>query len=227
MSDQNPQENKFKICLLEWKEKLIFTFQGCILVLGLIIFFFLIYFVNIHSFLAVTSRLDADLLIVEGWMSDFAIKSAIAEFDRSSYQKLITTGSPLGKGFYLSEYKNFAEISAATLIVLGFDPDLVIAVPTPNVIKCRTTASAMAVKEWLASSDLKVNSINVYTLGTHARRSWMNYRRVFSPDIKVGVIALEPKGYDSRRWWRSSAGVRTVIGEAIAYFYARFVDWKS
>ena len=194
--------------------------------LGLILFLIVISFVNIHSFLAVTSPLDADLLIVEGWMSDYAVKTAIAEFDRGNYQKLIATGGPIGKGSYLSEYNNFAEITAATLIVLGFDPELVVAVPTQKVIKYRTAASAIGVKEWLATSDLKVNSINVYTFGTHARRSRMTYRRVFRPDVRVGVIAVEPKGYDARRWWRSSAGVRTVIGEAIAYFYARFFDWK-
>ncbi|NES05153.1 MAG: cytosine deaminase [Okeania sp. SIO2F4] len=182
---------------------------------------------NIYSFLAVTSPIEADLLIVEGWMSDYAVKSAIAEFNQGSYQKLITTGTPIGKGFYLSEYNNFAELTAATLITLGVAPDRVVAVPTPQVTKYRTTASAMAVKEWLQTSNLKVNSINIYTLGPHARRSWMIYRNVFSPDIQVGVIALEPKGYNTHRWWQSSAGMRTVIGEAIAYFYTRFVDWKS
>ena len=227
MSQKNNQENKFKIPLVEWKEKLTFTLQGWILISGLIIFLIIISFLNIHSFLGVTSRLDADLLIVEGWMSDCAIKSAITEFNQGSYKKLITTGSVIGKGYYLSEYKSFAEISAATLIALGFDPDKLVAVPSPKVMKYRTAASAMAVQEWLASSNLKVNSINVYTLGTHARRSWMTYRKVFSPYVKVGVIALEPKSYDARRWWQSSAGVRTVISEAIAYFYARFIDWKS
>ncbi|NEQ39484.1 MAG: YdcF family protein [Okeania sp. SIO3I5] len=182
---------------------------------------------NIYSFLAVTSPIEADLLIVEGWMSDYAVKSAIAEFNRGAYQKLITTGTPIGKGFYLSEYDNFAELTAATLIIWGVDPDRVVAVPTPQVTKYRTTASAMAVKEWLQTSNLKVNSINIYSLGPHSRRSWMIYRNVFSPDIQVGVITLEPKNYNPHRWWQSSEGMRTVIVEAIAYFYTRFVNWKS
>ncbi|NES69391.1 MAG: hypothetical protein F6K24_31275, partial [Okeania sp. SIO2D1] len=110
---------------------------------------------------------------------------------------------------------------------LGVDPDRVVAIPTPQVVKYRTAASAIAVKEWLATSHLKVDSINIYTLGPHARRSWMIYRNIFSPDMQVGVIALEPKGYNPDRWWQSSAGMRTVVGEAIAYFYTRFVNWKS
>ncbi len=142
-------------------------------------------------------------------------------------KKIITTGTPIGKGFYLSEYNNLAELTATTLVMFGFDSDQVVAVSIPEVIKYRTTASAMAVKEWLATSNLQVNSINIYTLGPHARRSWMIYRNIFSPDIKVGVIAIQPQGYDPQRWWQSSAGMRTVIGDAIAYFYTRFVDWKS
>ncbi len=227
MSRENNQQNDFKNNLLQWQQKLTSTIQLGILIIGLIIFLIVMCCLNIYSFLALTSPIEADLLIVEGWMSDYAVKSAIAEFNQGSYQKLITTGTPIGKGFYLSEYNNFAELTAATLITLGVAPDRVVAVPTPQVTKYRTTASAMAVKEWLQTSNLKVNSINIYTLGPHARRSWMIYRNVFSPDIQVGVIALEPKGYNTHRWWQSSAGMRTVIGEAIAYFYTRFVDWKS
>ena len=36
-----------------------------------------------------------------------------------------------------------------------------------------------------------------------------------------GIIAVEDQDYDSKRWWESSDGVRTVIGEMIAYVYAR------
>ncbi|NET44109.1 ElyC/SanA/YdcF family protein [Okeania sp. SIO2B3] len=218
-----PQKNIF----LQWQEQLILIIQVWILILGLIIFLITICCFNIYSFLAVNSPIKADILIVEGWMSDYAVKLAIAEFYQGAYQKLITTGSPIGKGYYLSEYNNFAELTAATLIALGVDPDRVVAIPTPQVVKYRTAASAIAVKEWLATSNLKVDSINIYTLGPHARRSWMIYRNIFSPDIQVGVIALEPKGYNPNRWWQSSAGMRTVVGEAIAYFYTRFVNWKS
>ncbi|NEP06050.1 MAG: YdcF family protein [Okeania sp. SIO2G4] len=216
-----------KNILLQWQEKLILIIQVWILILGLIIFLITICCFNIYSFLALTSPIKADILIVEGWMSDYAVKLAIAEFQQGAYQKLITTGSPIGKGYYLSEYNNFAELTAATLITLGFDPDRVVTIPTPQVVKYRTAASAIAVKEWLTTSNLKVDSINIYTLGPHARRSWMIYRNILSPDIQVGVIALEPKDYNPHRWWQSSAGMRTVVGEAIAYFYTRFVNWTS
>jgi hypothetical protein len=63
--------------------------------------------------------------------------------------------------------------------------------------------------------------INVVTLGTHARRTRFLYREAFGKDSEVGVICVPDRGFDLRFWWRSSQGVRTVLGEAIAYFYAR------
>ena len=182
---------------------------------------------NIHPFLAVNAPIKADILVVEGWLPDYAIESAIAEFKKGEYRQLITTGVPLSKGYYLAEYKNYAELTAATCIALGFDKDKVVAVPAASVVKHRTAASAIALRDWFSTSDLKVNSINLYSFGPHARRSWIVFKEVLNPEIKVGIIAAEPQDYNSQEWWKYSEGFRTVIGEIIAYIYARFVDWKA
>ncbi|NEP26194.1 MAG: cytosine deaminase, partial [Moorea sp. SIO3I6] len=58
---------------------------------------------HIHPFLSITSPINADALVVEGWLPDYALKGAMEEFDRGNYQKIITTGLPLRKGYYLSE----------------------------------------------------------------------------------------------------------------------------
>jgi hypothetical protein len=177
--------------------------------------------------LAVNAPIKADILVVEGWLPDYAIKSAIAEFKKGEYRQLITTGLPLSKGYYLAEYKNYAELGAATCIALGFDKNKLVAVPAASVVKHRTAASAIAVRDWLAASGLKVDSINLYSFGPHARRSWIIFKAVLNPDIKVGIIAAEPEDYNPQEWWKSSAGFRNVTGEIIAYIYARFVDWKT
>ena len=36
-------------------------------------------------------------------------------------------------------------------------------------------------------------------------------------------MALEDGQFDWKHWWRTSLGVRTVIGETIAYAYARLL----
>lgn len=78
--------------------------------------------VNLHSFLAKNAPVVADVLVVEGWIPDYAIEAAMTEFQNGSYRTLIAVGAPVPRGFYLSEYKTFAELAAATLIALEFDP---------------------------------------------------------------------------------------------------------
>jgi hypothetical protein len=217
---------KFKISLIRRREMWAITMEGWVIAMMGLIIVIILMLTNIHPFLAVNSPLKADLLVVEGWLPDYAIESAIAEFKKGEYRQLITTGSPLSKGYYLAEYKNYAELTAATCIALGFDRDKVVAVPATSVVKHRTAASAIALRDWLSTSALKVNSINLYSLGTHARRSWIIFKEVLNPEIKVGIVAAEPQDYNPQEWWKSSEGFRTVTGEIIAYLYARFVDWK-
>lgn len=218
--------NKIKnIRLIHRKEMWTLTFQGWIVTLLCIAALSLGIVTNLHSFLSVSSPVQADILVVEGWLPDEALKGAIAEFNSHSYKKLITTGLPLLKGSYLAEYNNFAELAAATLIALGFDQQNLVAVPATDVIKYRTYAGAAALRQWLEKSDLKGKSINVYTLGVHARRSWLIFKQVLAP-IEVGVIAAKPIDYDPKKWWNYSAGVRSVIDETIAYIYARLVNWQ-
>jgi hypothetical protein len=216
-----------KIRIVRRREMWAITTEGWVIAIVGLIIFMILTISNIHPFLAVTSPIKADILVVEGWLPDYAIKSAIAEFKKGEYSQLITTGLPLSRGYYLAEYKNYAELAAATCIVLGFDRDKVVAVPATSVVKHRTAASAIALRDWLSSSTLKVNSINLYSFGPHARRSWLIFKEVLNPEIKVGIIAAEPQDYNPQEWWKSSEGFRTVTGEIIAYIYTRFVDQKS
>jgi hypothetical protein len=215
------------MALIHRQEMWVLTLQGWLVTLGAVAALILFLVTRIYSFLALNSPIKADVLVVEGWMPDYAIKSAISEFERGGYQKLITTGSPIIHGYYIAQYKNFAEVSAATLIALGLEPDKVLAVPVPEVARNRTLASAIALRQWIADSNLNIESINLYSLDVHARRSWLILKQVLSPDIKVGVIAAEPISYDPKKWWSYSSGVRTVISETIAYIYARFVNWRA
>jgi hypothetical protein len=213
--------------LIERKEVWVLTAQGWLVTLACIITVMLFFVTHIHSFLAPNSPIQADTLVVEGWMEDYALESAMKEFEKGRYQTLITTGTPLEVGFYLAQYKTTAELGASTLMALGFDPDRLIAVPAPDVTRNRTAASAVALREWIAQSDLKIKSINLYTNDVHARRSWLIFKQALAPQIEVGVIAVEPNSYNPKQWWIYSSGVRSIISEAIAYLYARVVSWRA
>jgi len=67
-----------------------------------------------------------------------------------------------------------------------------------------------------------VHSLNVLTQGAHARRTRLLYQKAFGNNVAIGVIAVSNSDYEPTHWWRYSDGVREVIGESIAYIYARF-----
>lgn len=216
-----------KIKLIQRQEIWMLTIQGWIVSILVSASLLIFGITNIQPFLAVTSPINADILVVEGWIPDYALKEAVNEFERGAYRLIITTGIPLERGSYLAEYKNFALLAAATLKKLGLSPEKVIAVAAPAKIKDRTYAGAVALRQWLSKTNIKLESINLYTYDVHTRRSWLLFKKALAPEVKVGAIASKTLDYEPKSWWKSSAGVRSVIDEFIAYLYARFVSWKA
>ena len=51
--------------------------------------------------------------------------------------------------------------------------------------------------------------------------SYEYLQKAFGPSVKIGVISVPDPDYDPKHWWRYSEGVREVLGESIAYIYAR------
>jgi uncharacterized SAM-binding protein YcdF (DUF218 family) len=221
MRSNIPKKRKYpKIPLIKRQEMWTLTLQGWVIAIALVAAFMFFGLMNLYSFLAVTSPITADVLVVEGWVTDYALKQAFTEFESGSYGQVITTGIPVERGFYLSEYKDYAAIAAATLEKMGVPKEKLAIVPTPGVIKNRTQAAAVTLQEWIANSNNQIDSVNLFSSDAHARRSWMTFKKILSPQIKVGIIAAQPTGYDSNKWWGSSEGVRVVIAEAIAFVYA-------
>jgi len=174
-----------------------------------------------YPFLAVNDPLNNGALVVEGWVPDYALQQAIAEFKQDHYRKIYVTGGPLGTGSYLAEYKNFAELGAATLVRLGLETNSLEAVPAPKVRLDRTFASALALRKWLDQQRATETNFTVMSMGAHARRSRLLFEKALGKGCRVGIIAVEDQDYDSKRWWTSSEGVRGVTGEVIAYLYAK------
>jgi len=204
------------------KNCLVLTWFGWIVLLALIVGAIVLVIRTVHPFLAVNHRIETSILVVEGWLPDDAIEEALREFMACDYHMIITTGGPLERGFHLSEYKTHAQLAAATLRQLGLEEEAIVAVPAPSVRKDRTYAAAIALREWLSSSGFPIESLNVCSLGPHARRSWLIFQKALGRNIDIGIISARNVTYDPSNWWRSSKGVRTVVGEMVAYLYARF-----
>jgi len=179
------------------------------------------------SFLTTQAPLaDAELLVVEGWMPGYAIDAAAAEFKRGAYHRLITCGSITGDGWNQTPPYTFADRAADLLKPHGLG-ERVVAVPCFVERKDRTYHSALAVRAALAARGEMPAAINVVTLGPHARRSRLLFEKAFSGETRIGVIAIDDRGYEPTRWWQSSEGTREIIGETIAYLYVRLLFWPG
>lgn len=174
-----------------------------------------------YPFLAVQDSVPGGVLIAEGWLPDYGLKEALAEFRSGSYSGLYVSGIPLDQGAILSEYRTFAELSAAVLLKLGADPQTLHAVPAPPVAQDRTFSTALALRDYLQSHGVRAEKVNIVSLGAHSRRTRLLYEKAFGPGVRVGIIAVPHRDFDPARWWRSSQGVRVVIDEIIAYLYGR------
>ena len=174
---------------------------------------------NVDSFLSYSQPIDANILIVEGWVPDYVLKEAIEQFNRGRCEFIVTTGGPLARGYHLSQHKTYAELAAASLLKMGVPEDRVKALPCPRVKKDRTRESALEVQRWL-SENPKIVRLRLMTLGPHARRSYLIYRKILPSIYGLGVTSVTNEQYHPDTWWRTSAGVREIMSEGVAYLYA-------
>ena len=176
---------------------------------------------NLALFLSLHDPVMTDILVVEGWMPDYALIDVVEAINGGEYRTVLTTGGPLEKGSMFSEFNSGAEFAAARLIYLGANIGLIAVAPSTRVYRDRTWHMASAVRDWLNENGGLPETVNLVSIGTHARRSRMLYQRALGSSVKVGVIVIETRSFDINNWWRTSAGVKTTIMEFIAYLYAR------
>jgi hypothetical protein len=180
---------------------------------------------GVYPFLAQQAPREAGALVVEGWLDDEVLGQVIQEYRSHRYSLLYSTGQPVDPRSLIREYGTYANYGASRLHDLGL-PNA-IPVPSPATARDRTFSSAVALREWLRAHGGAPREITVLTSGPHARRSRLLFQKAFGDAATVGVISLAPREYDRRRWWRSSAGFREVIGETIAWLYARLLFWPD
>lgn len=214
-----------RLRLIQKKNVRVPTALGWAILALITVIAFLITLLGIQSFLAVNQPNQSEVMVVEGWLPDFALDEALREFNQRHGRLLLVTGGPIEQGHMLVSYKNFAELAAAILEQLGLDRRRIRVIPAPDVLKDRTYASALALKAWLKQAPFPIKAINLVSLGAHARRSRLLFEKALGPGLAVGIIAIPDRRYDPRAWWKSSTGVRLTLDELIAYLYARFLFW--
>lgn len=214
--------------LITRKERWGFSWKGWLLALVLLIGVAISLGYGVYPFLAVTHRANTNVLIVEGWIHEYAIRAAINEFEAGHYQRVYTTGGPIaGMGGYINDYNTSASLAAGRLKAAGLAPNFIQMVPSRVFERDRTYSAAIALRDWFRDNHVSVHGINIVTEDVHARRSLLLFQEALGPDVKVGVIAVPNPDYDAGEWWWYSEGVKEVVSEGVAYVYAKFLFWPS
>ncbi len=177
--------------------------------------------VTLPPFLAVSSPSGQGILVVEAWIPKASLEDAVQIFQRGDYQYLVLAGGSMRASEISSSavvsYADAAEVDVKTLNV---NPEKLVRVPV-NPAEHRTFATAVAVQKWLAGSQQSAKSVDVFTAGVHARKSWILFRYALGDGYRVGVIAGPEHSYDSRRWMFSARGVRIVVRNIVGYVYSK------
>ena len=209
--------------MVTYRPRWALSWRGYVALLVLALVFGVTGILRIHPFLAMTHRENTKILVVEGWLEKYAIRAAAAEFTNGGYERIFTTGGPIaGDGGYINDYRTLAAACAGDLEKAGIPASRVQMVPSHEIGRDRTYQSAMALRAWLRKNNTSVRSINLLTEDAHARRSHLLFQKALGDEVKVGIISIHNPDYDSAYWWRYSAGVREILGETVAYIYAKF-----
>jgi uncharacterized SAM-binding protein YcdF (DUF218 family) len=205
---------------LSWRGRLILA-SALLLVSALI-------FKGLYPFLATTHRVNADILVVEGWINEHAIQAAVKEFQSNHYQRVFTTGGPvMGTGGYINDFYTSASVGADLLKKNGLTNGSVQMVPSRVMDRDRTYGSAVALRNWFRDHNMAVSGIDVVTEDVHARRTRLLFEKALGKNVMVGIVAVPNPDYDWRRWWWYSQGLKNVVSEFAAYLYARLLFFPS
>jgi uncharacterized SAM-binding protein YcdF (DUF218 family) len=209
--------------LFRRRQCLVPTWRGSLLFLLILLAIGLSTVRKLHSFLAVNDPVSDGVMVLEGWAPDYVLSQGVAQFRSNHFEKIFVTGGPLLWGEPLSEYRTYAERGAAVLLKWGLTTNEVQAVPAPDVRQDRTYTAALTLKGWWAQHGFAPAKIQLVSAGPHGRRSRLLYQKALGSSVRIGITSIQDQDYDPRAWWRSSAGVRGVIDESVAYLYAKLL----
>ncbi len=187
---------------------------GVVILLAIVVFLLLI-----HRFLAVSSPTSQGILVVEAWIPSQALPQAAQIFQRGSYRYLVVVGSQVST---CDHSPNYADLAAENLAKLVPAKDKIVRIAMPYQPANHTFATANGFKQWFLISGAGTCCIDVYTVGVHARKSWITFQSVLGSNYRVGVIAGPETSYNPKYWLVSRRGFWLVARNLAGYLYTRY-----
>lgn len=213
--------------LFRRREVILPTLWGCLLVFGLLGGAATLLGRFLGGWLAVTepavgaNGAPVVLLVVEGWLGDRELDDAAAYVRQHGYRHVVTSGGPMQPFDPLPSYAERAALRLSERLP-GVSVE---AVPTPRTKQGRSYASAVWVRDWAHQRAVSVETIDVYSLGPHARRTRVLYRLAFGEATQVGIIAGRSYDSDVLHWWTTSESARYVLKEAVNLTWTQCCFW--
>jgi len=177
-----------------------------------------------ESFLSLSERRPAEVLVVEGWIGRDGVRAAAREFVEHGYRYVVAAGGVTTAERWEGGGWSYAEGAEHELIRSGVPADRIIVATARSTERQRTFESAVAVRRTLQAEGIHPKALNVFTWGPHARRSRLVFAKVESPDTNVGVVSWVPSTYDAVPWWQSSDRAKELLTETAGYLYEALLD---
>ncbi len=217
-----------RVKLLNKRKRNGLSIYGWLLVVALMVALGIIGVRNAVSFLSAENTLAAKVMVVEGYIPDYAYREILDRFHKENYSLIVATGTTYDQGFYITNIKSSAELIGNSLLYLGFDSTkLAVVAVSEDVQVDRTYHSALVTRNYLRAHHPEIVKINVVSLGPHARRSLYLFEMAYEPEIEVGNIVIPQIGVDEKDWYKTSRGFRTVLDEGIAWLYVKLAFWPD
>lgn len=161
---------------------------------------------NLYGFLAIpTCRVDADVLVVEGWGGASMLRAAVSEYQQGHYSLVVVAASETGQD--ADEEEPLALQAAEELAGMGVPrPKIIVAAPVTDGWN-KTAKAARDACARLREAGIRPKGLNVVTRGPHARRSRLAYQHAIGPETPVGIVTVPLKRYENRAWWTSRSGI--------------------
>jgi len=160
-------------------------------------------------------------LVVEGWLGERELDDAAAYARQRGFRRVLTTGGPI---LSFASHASYAE-RAAQRLRKRLPGVPVEAVPAPATRQERTYVSALALRDWAQQRALPLESIEIYSLGAHARRTRILYRLAFGERTQIGIVAGQPHDRDIQQWWTTSEAAKAVLIEAASLAWTQCCFW--
>ena len=195
------------------KERWSHSWRGRLIVASAVLLLGALVLRDVYPFPAITHRVNANILVVEGWIHEYAIRAEVKEFQSNHYYQRIFTTS--------------ASVGADLLKKCGLSKGCLQMVPFRVMGRDRTYGPAVALRNWFRDHDMGVSSIDVVTEDLQARRTRLLFQKAFGKDVRIGIIAIPNMDYPLKRWWDYDQGLKHAVSKFAAYLHAKPLFFPS